>query len=302
RTGRSFCSPVPHGPGPGSVLAPRHRSLAVHVARGASLLPRARPGESALAPRRSRGGSPRPPSVLGRGRPRSPFRGPWRSRQGPATLESSWSPSTRPKTTIVSGRAMRTKPRPNSSGFSAIAPTVAPPTTFWAHAVAIPVPAMLNAAAIAASGSAMSLYLLRPSRTEGTERSPVALVKFEEGLHVVQTQGLNPGRNPAKEEDEHLGKDEEDKAHDDEDDLAGKDATLQDRGVKGGGDGGLPDSDSGEPGVRHDVREKARDLNRSDDRLGQAEEGPEDQDQRCNGDLQSDEGAKLDLDRAREPT
>src|SRR5207237_2151331 len=153
-------------------------------ARSAAPFRRARPRESTLAPRRPPARSPRPPTVLGRGRPRLPFRGPCRSRQGPATLESSWSPSTRPKTTIVSGRAMRTNPRPNSSGFSAIAPTVAPPTTFWAHAVAIPVPAMLNAAAIAASGSAISLYLLRPSRTEGTERRPVALVKFEEGLHV----------------------------------------------------------------------------------------------------------------------
>src|SRR5436305_11737314 len=170
------------------------------------------------------------------------------------TLPSSWSAITRPNTMMVSGRTIRIKPRPNSSGFSAIAPTVAPPTTFWAHAVAIPVPAMLNAAAIAASGSAMSLYLLSPSRAEGTERSPVALVKFEEGLHVVQTQGLNPGRNPAEEEDEHLGQNEEDNSHDDEDDLAGKDETRQDSGVEGGREGGLPDSDSGESRVRNDVR------------------------------------------------
>src|SRR5437867_95752 len=118
--------------------------------------------------------------------------------------------------------------------------------------------------------------MMRTIWPERTKRSAVALVKFQEGIHVVQTQGLNPGRKPAEEEDEHLGQNEEDNPHDDEDDLAGKDETLQDRGVEGGRDSGLPDSDSGEPRVRHDVREEARDLNRSDDGLGQAEEGPED--------------------------
>src|SRR5207247_1645334 len=62
------------------------------------------------------------------------------------TLPSSWSAITRPKTMMVSGRTIRIRPRPNSSGFSAIAPTVAPPTTFSAHAVAIPVPAIVIAA------------------------------------------------------------------------------------------------------------------------------------------------------------
>src|SRR5712692_2946080 len=70
-----------------------------------------------------------------------------------ATLPSNWSAITRPKTTIVSGSTIRIRPRPNNSGFSAIAPTVAPPTTFSAHAVANPVPAMVIAAEIAAIGS-----------------------------------------------------------------------------------------------------------------------------------------------------
>src|SRR5439155_8430730 len=35
------------------------------------------------------------------------------------------------------------------------------------------------------------LYLLRRSHPKGTERSPVALVELDEGLHVVQPEGLN---------------------------------------------------------------------------------------------------------------
>src|SRR5439155_8108704 len=60
------------------------------------------------------------------------------------TALRSWMAITRPKTMIVSGITMSTSPRLNSSGFSAMAPTVAPPTTFSAHAVAIPVPAIVS--------------------------------------------------------------------------------------------------------------------------------------------------------------
>src|SRR5881396_4029289 len=130
------------------------------------------------------------------------------------TLPSSWSAITRPNTTIVSGSTIRMRPRPNSSGFSAIAPTVAPPTTFSAHAVAIPVPAMVIAAESAANGSAIRLYLLCRFHSKGSERTPVALVELDEGLDVVQTQGLNPGGDPSEEKHEQLGEDEEDDPED----------------------------------------------------------------------------------------
>src|SRR2546428_2667857 len=102
-----------------------------------------------------------------------------------------------PNRMIVSGITIKMRPLTNNSGFSAIAPTVAPPTTFSAHAVAIPVPAMVIAAEIAASGSAMRLYLLRRSDSERSERGSVPLVELDEGLHVVQPEGLNPRRNAA---------------------------------------------------------------------------------------------------------
>src|SRR5437667_463906 len=144
-----------------------------------------------------------------------------------ATLLSSWSAITKPKTTIVSGRTIRIRPRPNSSGFSAIAPTVAPPTTFSAHAVAIPVPAMVIAADNAAKGSAMCLYLRCRSRTKGSERRSVSLEELDEGFDVVQTQGLNPCGDPAEQADEELGEDEEDDAQDQETDRAGADQAGQ---------------------------------------------------------------------------
>src|SRR5207237_9702690 len=137
------------------------------------------------------------------------------------TLPSSWSAITRPKTMIVSGRTIRIRPRPNSSGFSAIAPTVAPPTTFSAHAVAIPVPAMVIAADNAAKGSAMCLYLRCRSRTKGSERSSVSLEELDEGLDVVQSQSRTACGDPADQEGEELGEDEEDDADDQEPDLPG---------------------------------------------------------------------------------
>src|ERR1700704_3270281 len=187
------------------------------------------------------------------------------------TLLSSWSAITRPKTTIVSGSTIRIRPRPNNSGFSAIAPTVAPPTTFSAHAVAIPVPAIVIAADSAANGSAtMRLYLLCRSRTKGTERSPVALVELDEGLHVVQPEGLNPRRNPTEQEDEQLRHDQEDDAEDHEADLAGKDHSLKEDRVERGRNRRLADSKPGKSRVRHDVREESRDFDGGDHRFGQA--------------------------------
>src|SRR5213080_2160993 len=177
------------------------------------------------------------------------------------TLPSSWSAITKPKTTIVSGRTIRIRPRPNSSGFSAIAPTVAPPTTFSAHAVAIPVPAMVIAADNAAKGSAMCLYLRCRSRTKGSERSSVSLEELDEGLDVVQSQGLDPCGDPAEQEDEELREDEEDDAQEQETDLSGADEAL--------------------------------DLNRRDDGFGQPEQTTEDQEQRNKGDWLSHETAQV---------
>src|SRR5206468_3540468 len=209
------------------------------------------------------------------------------------TLPSSWSAITKPKTTIVSGRTIRIRPRPNSSGFSAIAPTVAPPTTFSAHAVAIPVPAMVIAADNAAKGSAMCLYLRCRSRTKGSERSSVSLEELDEGLDVVQSQGLNPCGDPAEQEDEELGEDEEDDAQDQETDLAGADQAFQDDRVERGGDGRLPDAEARETRVGHDVREEARDLDRCDDGFGQSEQTTEDQEQRNKRDRLSHETAQV---------
>src|SRR5437773_3846894 len=139
------------------------------------------------------------------------------------TLPSSWSAITRPKTMMVSGRTIRIRPRPNSSGFSAIAPTVAPPTTFSAHAVAIPVPAIVIAAEIAAKGSAMCLYLRCRSRTKGSERSSVSLEELDKRLDVIQSQGLDPRGDPSEQEHEELGEDEEEHAQNQQTDLAGAD-------------------------------------------------------------------------------
>src|SRR5437867_5196886 len=107
-----------------------------------------------------------------------------------------------PNRMIVSGITIKMRPLTNNSGFSAIAPTVAPPTTFSAHAVAIPVPAIVIAAESAAIGSAMSLCLLCRARTKRTEWSSVPLEELDERLHVVQSEGLNSGRDPPEEEDE----------------------------------------------------------------------------------------------------
>src|SRR6266571_8847318 len=140
-----------------------------------------------------------------------------------------------PNRMIVSGITIKMRPLTNNSGFSAIAPTVAPPTTFSAHAVAIPVPAIVIAADSAANGSAtMRLYLLRRSLPKGTERSPVALVELDEGLHVVQPEGLNSRRNPTEQEDEELGHDQEDDSQDDEADLTGEDHSLKEDRVERG--------------------------------------------------------------------
>src|SRR5207247_4391393 len=209
------------------------------------------------------------------------------------TLPSSWSGITKPKTTVVSGRTIRIRPRPNSSGFSAIAPTVAPPTTCSAHAVAIPVPAMVIAADNAAKASAMCLYLRCRSRTKGSERSSVSLEELDEGLDVVQSQGLNPCGDPAEQEDEELGEDEEDDAQDQETDLAGADEALEDDRVERGGDGRLPDAEARETRVGHDVREEARDFDRCDDGFGQSEQTTEDQEQRNKRDRLSHETAQV---------
>src|SRR5205823_10872302 len=149
---------------------------------------------------------------------------------------SSWIAITRPNTTIVSGSTIRMRPRPNSSGFSAIAPTVAPPTTFSAHAVAIPVPAIVIAADSAANGSAMCSYLRGRSHAKGTERSSVALVELDEGFNVIQSESLDPGGNDAKEEDEDVGEDQEDRLEDDPSAQAWEDQPLQDERVEGRGD------------------------------------------------------------------
>src|SRR5881392_1283894 len=209
------------------------------------------------------------------------------------TLPSSWSAITRPKTMMVSGRTIRIRPRPNSSGFSAIAPTVAPPTTFSAHAVAIPVPAIVIAAEIAAKGSAMCLYLRCRSRTKGSERSSVSLEELDKRLDVIQSQGLDPRGDPSEQEHEELGEDEEDDAQDQETDLAGADQAFQDDRVERGGDGGLPDAEARETRVGHDVREEARDLDRCDNGFGQPKQTTEDQDERNKGDRLSHETAQV---------
>src|SRR5467141_4292971 len=141
------------------------------------------------------------------------------------------------------------RPRPNNSGFSAIAPTVAPPTTFSAHAVAIPVPAIVIAAESAAIGSAMSLYLLCRTRAKRAERSSVPLEELDKRLHVVQPERLYSGRDPTEEEDEKLGEEEEDEPHDHVSEAPRKNQILENQRVERCGNRRLPYRDPGEPRV-----------------------------------------------------
>src|SRR5436309_4445715 len=166
------------------------------------------------------------------------------------TLPSSWSASTRPRTMMVSRRTIRIRPRPNSSRFSAIAPTVAPPTTFSAHAVAIPVPAIVSAAAIAALGSAIFLRLLCSPHPKGLEQRPVALVKLRERLHIVEPDALDGGGHCAQKEHEHVREHEQDQADDRDRDIVVQDQSVKNQDVECARNRGLPDSDSREPQVR----------------------------------------------------
>src|SRR5206468_10398797 len=97
-----------------------------------------------------------------------------------------------------------------------IAPTVAPPTIFCVHAVAIPVPAMFIAAAIAANGSAIRLNLLCRSESKGTEWNSVALVELDERLHGVEPDVLDSSRDPTQEQYEHRRYDQKGDPADDE--------------------------------------------------------------------------------------
>jgi hypothetical protein len=58
---------------------------------------------------------------------------------------------------MVSGKTIMASPLPKSSGFSAIAPTAAPPITFSAHAVAKPEPTIITATAIATPESTANI-------------------------------------------------------------------------------------------------------------------------------------------------
>src|SRR5207247_8304491 len=121
----------------------------------------------------------------------------------------------------------------------------------------------------------------------------VSLEELDEGLDVVQSQGLNPCGDPSEQEDEELREDEEDDAQDQETDLAGADQAFQDDRVERGGDGRLPDAEARETRVGHDVREEARAFARSDDGYDHHEQTTEDQEQRNKGDRLSKETAKF---------
>src|SRR5436309_573710 len=129
----------------------------------------------------------------------------------------------RPKITIVSGMTTSGRTRPNSSGFSAIAPTDAAPITFSAQAVASPVPATVNAIAMpispcASAGAGIVLHLRFHSLTEGLKRRPSPSEELDEELDVVQTNRLDDRGHGSKEENDEVEDEGDDSSNEDADD------------------------------------------------------------------------------------
>src|SRR6267143_238515 len=154
----------------------------------------------------------------------------------------------RPKITIVSGMTTSGRTRPNSSGFSAIAPTDAAPITFSAQAVASPVPATVKAIAMPIS--------------------PCASEELDEKLDVVKTNRLNDCGHGSKEEHyqvEEQGSDySNEKAEDQEDDVprieGREDHGLQHNDVERERHGGLRDADRRKARIRYDVRQETKEF------------------------------------------
>src|SRR4030042_6503656 len=100
-----------------------------------------------------------------------------------------------------------------------------------------------------------------PQVPQGGELLPSALEELEEELHIVQPDSLNPrGQCPEEEHEEHLGHEEGEHTGNHDAYVVALEYQREEHGVEGQCHRTLPEGQSGQPRVRHKVREQTDDL------------------------------------------